>query len=284
MLGILFSLAPLIGWGAADYIASKYSRQLLPVTINLFFSAGATFITLIVCLFLGFPEITLVGLLQYLGISMLLTSGFLSMVKAFSIGATGVVAPIANSYAVLTAIISVVILSNEMKLTGVVGLIVIVIGIALLTYKKDPNHNKKDFERSVVFSIMALIFFGVGFSLFDIASSQQWYQNNMLFQMTGLVIATAIYIIWVKKDRIKKIQNASKLPLLYIGSIFGGLGAVGLFAAFEQVDNVAIPAAIAAAAPLVTAYMAYIYDKEHLTKIQRFASIVIVGGIVLLAI
>ena len=284
MLGILFSLAPLIGWGTADYIASRYSRQLFPVTINLFFSIGATITTFTVSLIFGFPSITLVGFLQYLGISILLTCGFLSMVKAFSVGATGVVAPIANSYAVLTAIISVLFLGESMKISGAIGLVVIVAGIALLTYKKDPNHNKKDFVTSVRFSIMALIFFGVGFALFDIASTQNWYQNNMMFQMASVSLAVVIYIIRMKKDRVKQLRKAAKIPLLYLGSVFGGLGAVGLFAAFEQVENVAIPAAVAAAAPLMTAYLAYKYDKEHLSLHQRVATAIIVAGIVVLSL
>ncbi len=284
MIGILLSLVPLVGWGTADYIASRYSRQLSPVTINLFFATGATVTTFIVSLFLGFPNITVIGVLQYLGISILLTCGFISMVKAFSVGATGVVAPIANSYAVLTAIISVLFLGASMKIIGAIGLAVIVAGIALLTYKKDPNHNKKDFEQSVKFSIMALTFFGVGFALFDIASTQNWYQNNMMFQMTGVVVAISIYILWMKKDRVGQLKKALKFPLMYLGSVFGGLGAVGLFAAFDHVDNVAIPAAVAAAAPLMTAFLAYKYDKEHLTILQRFATFVVVSGIVLLSL
>jgi len=120
--------------------------------------------------------------------------------------------------------------------------------------------------------------------MFDIVSTQKWYQNNMMFQIAAFTVAVAIYIIWTKKDMVKQLSKATKFPLLYLGSLFGGLGAIGLFAAFDQVDNVAIPAAVAAAAPLMTAFLAYKYDKEHLTILQRFSTFVIVSGIVLLAV
>lgn len=284
MLGILFSLIPLVGWGTADYIASKFSKKLDPATINLFFSVGSLIISLLVCSLLGFPEFTASALLKYLVISLALTGGFLSMVKAFSIGATGVVAPIANAYAVLTAIISVAILGEEIKLSGAIAIIVIIAGLTLLTYKKDPNHNKKDFELSVKFSVLALVLFGVGFAMFDVASTQEWYQNNMLFQLVTVFVAISIYSLWLKKDRVVKLKQAAKIPLLHLGAVFGGLGAAGLFLAIDNVDNIAIPAVVAAAAPLMTAFLAYKFDKEHLTIIQRFATIVIVSGIVLLSI
>lgn len=284
MLGILFSLIPLVGWGTADYIASKFSKKLDPVTINLFYSIIPLIISVSVCSFLGFPEVTAFALLKYLVISFALTGGFLSMIKAFSVGATGVVAPIANAYAVLTAILSVTILGEEMKLSGALAILIIIVGMTLLTYKKDPNHNKKDFQLSVKFSVLALLLFGVGFAMFDIASTQEWYQNNMLFQISSNFVAISLYSLWIKKDRIKKLKQALKLPLLHLGAVFGGLGAAGLFLAIDNVDNVAIPAVVAAAAPLMTAFLAYKFDKEHLTILQRFATVVIVSGIILLSI
>jgi drug/metabolite transporter (DMT)-like permease len=206
------------------------------------------------------------------------------MVKAFSVGATGVVAPIANSYAVLTALISVIFLDSVLTLTGALAIVVIIGGIALLTYKKDPNHNKRDFERSVRYSLLALLLFGVGFALFDVASTQEWYQNNLLFQLVGIFVASTLFVIATKAKSIDVIKGTVKTPLLYVGSIIGGMGAVGLFLAIAQADNVAIPAAVGAAAPLMTAFLAYKFDGEHLTGLQRFASVIIVLGIIMLSI
>ncbi|MCA9328416.1 EamA family transporter, partial [Candidatus Saccharibacteria bacterium] len=199
-------------------------------------------------------------------------------------GATGIVAPISNSYAILTAFLSALLLGHKLSLLGYLAVVVIVLGIALLTYRKDPAHNKKDFQYSVNFSLMALVFFGVGFILFDLASNQHWYQNNMFFQLVGGLNALLIYILWVKKDLIVQAKQIASDPLLYVGSTIATAGTIGFFAALANVENVAVPAAIAAASPLVTAFLAYFFDKEHLTILQRFATFVIVGGIVLISV
>ena len=70
----------------------------------------------------------------------------------------------------------------------------------------------------------------------------------------------------------------------YACGALGSIGAAGLFLALDTIEAVAIPAAIAAAAPLVTALMAYVFDKEHLTFLQRVSTVIIVAGIVTLSI
>jgi drug/metabolite transporter (DMT)-like permease len=280
---IIFSLIPLVGWGTSDYIASRYSKRLHPAMINLFFSLGGLMTAITVSSILGFPEITAFGLLQFIGVSVILTGGFLSMVHAYSVGATGVVSPIANSYAVLTAIISILFLHQELHAVSAVAMVTIIAGLVLLTYKKDPTHNKHDFEESVRYSVLAMLLFGVGFALFDVVSTQEWYQNFMLFEISGVIVSISLFFAWSKKGYKKSLKQAGSIPLLYLGSVIAGLGTVGLFAAIGQAENIAIPATIVAAAPLVTAYLAFIYDNEHLTGIQRFASVVVVGGIVLLS-
>jgi len=284
MWAIVLSLIPLICWGTADYIASKYSKSLHPATINLFFVTGALVVAIAVSVVMGLPDFSALELLKYFGVSIVLTAGFMSMVKAFSVGATGIVASLSNSYVVLTTIIAILFLGKTMTISGAIAVLVIVFGIALLTYKKDPNHNKKDFRVSIIFASMALVFFGVGFALFDVVASQKWYQNSLLFQMSGIVVAMLVYIILVKKNHKAEISLATKRPLMYAGALVGGIGTAGLFGALALADNVAIPASVAAAAPLMTAFLAYKYDREHLTSLQRIAAVVIVMGIILLSI
>ncbi len=284
MTGILLSLLPMIGWGVGDYVSSRLSKKYHPALINLGMSLIGIFLTVVVCVYYEFPEFTFAGLWRFWLVSMFISVAYLSMIKAFSRGATGVVAPVANSYVLLTALLSALLLGKTLSMLGYVAIVVIVLGIALLTYKKDPNHNKEDFQYSVKYSLTALVFFGIGFVLFDVASTQEWYQNNMFFQLVGAANAILIYMLWVRKDRAANIRKIAKEPILYVGSFIATAGTIGLFAAIAKVDNVSIPAAIAAAAPLVTALLAYWFDKEHLTLLQRLSTGVIVGGIILLSV
>lgn len=283
MLGIVLSLFPLFGWGASDYISSKLSKKYHSALVNLLLSAVGLLPGVVICLFLGFPEFTAERLLGFWLASIALSIGFISMVRAFSRGATGIVAPIANSYAIITALIATLFLGEVLSFLGYAAMLLIILGIVLMTYKKDPSHNKKDFNYSVNLSVLAMITFGIGFALFGKYSDQSWYQDNMLFQMVGTVNAFVIYAVWVKKDKISELRKGFTDPIVYLGGAVAIIGTLGLFGALDLLDNVSIPAAIAAASPLVTAFLAYRYDKEHLRLIQRVGSIAVVVGIIMIS-
>jgi uncharacterized membrane protein len=98
------------------------------------------------------------------------------------------------------------------------------------------------------------------------------------------IIATIIVIVWLKGDSLRQIKQVFKSKNSYYGGLLGAAGSLGLFLAIANVDNIAIPAAIAAASPLVTVALARRFDKEHLNFHQYVGAVVVVLGIILLSI
>ncbi len=284
MTGILLSLIPLITWGAGDYIAAKGARNTNTYSLNMFLVIIGTLFIVPIALCFGTPALYGKEIVLFLIASLFFNGGFLTMLNGFKYGPTGIVAPIANSYALITTIISIVLLGDTVVPATVVGIMVIVAGIGLVSYSKPKAGEFKDLKRTLVSSILALFIFGIGFSFLGEASTQNWYQNVVLAQLAGVVNAFFIWLILQRKNRLRDFRTIAKQPLYYIGGIIGGVGLLGMSAAFQYSDSIAIPTAIGAAAPLVTALLAYKIDHEHLTLTQRFATLLIVGGIVTLAL
>jgi len=176
MTGVLLSLIPLFAWGISDFSASKLSK-LHPVVINLTFSMVSLVHTSVVVLIFGLPDVSVEILLPHLAASTILSIAFILFVRAYSTGAVGVVTPIGNSYAVVTALVSAAFLGVVIAPVGWFAMFVVVAGIGLLTYKKDGKRSHTDFKNSVILSLLAMTLFGVGFTFFGIASTQNWHND-----------------------------------------------------------------------------------------------------------
>lgn len=283
MIGILFSLFPLFGYGIADYVTSRLSNNHNPAIVNFFMVAAGGGPLMIFCLFFGAPNINLKFVLSFFVVSLIFSLGFILLVKAFSNGATGIVAPISNSYALVTLLIAITLLGVETELSQAFAVVGIVIGIALLTYEKKNKRANIEIDKSIVYALLAMLFFGVGFASFDVVATQAWYQNTIMFEATGLIISFLLLLIWPIKEKIESTKAIFRLRSAYIGSTIAAIGGGGLFIAIANIDNVSIPAAIAAASPLVTIWLARVYDKEHLSLHQYAGALFVVVSVVILS-
>jgi drug/metabolite transporter (DMT)-like permease len=284
MIGVLLSLVPLIGWGTGDYIAAKSTKQVSGFSIGFFFSiVGWLFVTP-VSLAYGLPSLGAREFLLFLLSTICINAGFLLMLRGFKNGPTGLVAPIANAYAVITALSGWLLFNNSLGLKDLLGICIVVLGIATVSYLKPKKGEFKNRYDAILSAVLALIIFGLGFTLFGEAAKGKWHDNSLVFQSLNLMMSFIIFMIFQKKNKLRDFKRAAKYKLNYLGGICGSVGAMALFGALNSFDSVAIPAAIAAAAPLVTALLAYLLDKEHLTMLQRFATVIIVSGIILLNI
>ena len=284
MVITLLSLIPLIGWGSGDYLASRGTGKLNPISLSLWMSIVGSLSMIVVGLSFGAPELTAFQLSVSFLSSICFSSGFIIMLKAFKYGPVGIVAPIANAYALFTTLAAVLFFNVKLSTPILVGILTVVIGVSMVSYSKPKPGEFKNEKLTIILSIVALCFFGSGFLLLDRASRQEWYQNLVILQLTGLLVSILFWLILQKINRIQDLKKAVHDPLYSIAGLVGGIGLLGMTAALERADNIAVPTAIAAASPLVTALMAYIFNDEHLTVIQRYATVIIVGGIIMLSL
>ena len=134
-------------------------------------------------LIFGFDDVTYKILVLHFTAAIVLNYAIIMLLKDFSVGAVCVVAPVANAYAIVTVIGSVIFLNLSLTLTSWLAVLITIVGITLLTYKKDGLRSVKDFKKSIVFSVASMIAYGMGFVLFDLAiADQRWHQGFIVFQ------------------------------------------------------------------------------------------------------
>jgi drug/metabolite transporter (DMT)-like permease len=270
-------------WGSGDYFAAKLSRKISPFATNFVFSVYGVLVPLAICAFFGFPDIALTVFAKFLLVSGLLSCGFLSMVKGFSKGATGLIAPIANAYAIVTLAVSVLFLDASFKVQQLPSISLIIIGVVVVSYHR-PGRKNKHAVKSVLYGLLAMLFFGVGFSLLTKITVYTWYQNQLLLSVAAVLLSVPILFAAEKRSPLKIMRKSLTYKNGFVGGIMGSVGALGMFGALAAGGSVVLTATIASAAPLFTSYLAYKLDKEHLALRQRVGTIMVVCGVIVLNI
>jgi drug/metabolite transporter (DMT)-like permease len=283
MIGVLFSLLPFFFWGISDYVSSRMSKKFHPGAINFFSSFLIGVVTISFCLLFGLPEFSLDIFKNFVLSSIFLTGGYVSLLLAFKNGKTGIIAPIANAYALVTLLFAVLFLKVETNSIQILAVLIIILGVFSLSYKK-TNEKKFKIDRSVFIALASMTLYGIGFALFDVAATQEWYQNTILFQLSSFLVGIILGLVWMKANTWRYTSVVFVYRIGYTGVVAFAIGSVGIFIALENVNNVAVPASIAAASPLVTVFIARHYDKEHLLFRQYISAVVIVSGIAILGI
>ncbi len=283
-IGYLFSLFPLFGYGVSDYSASRLSKNVHPTVVAFLYSLLSIVPISVIGLLYGLPIFSLESITIFLLAAIITNFGFILLVKAFSKGKTGVVAPIVNSYTIVTLLVLVLFQDESILPVQILATIVVVAGIGLLSYQNKGSKRSKSSIESIVLAVASMILFGIGFVIFDIAATQQWYQNVILFELTNIIITFLIMLVWLRFRWFSVVKEAIYDKFIYLGVLFGSAGNIGLFIAIANVDNVGIPAAIGAASPVVTAGLAKKYDKESLTLMQSIGMFIVIVGVVMLSL
>ncbi len=281
-LGTLLSILPLLGWGTGDYFASLASRRFKLFTLNFVFSVYNFPLPVILCLVKGFPTLS-VGLVAGMFLaSLFVTAGFLCMVRGFSQGSVGLVAPLANAYAVVTLFVAVLLFGEVVHMRQLLAIAIIIGSIVAVSYQPDPQHKKRTWF-SVKYGVLGMILFGCGFALSGHYSLQTtWYGGQLIMTVAAFVYATLLLLVRNKPDEKQQIAAGLRSKVVMGGGIIGTVGALGFFAAIAYDVGLVTVAAVASAAPLLTAYYAHVFDHESLGLKQRIATIVIVASVMYL--
>lgn len=289
MLPIIVSLTPLFAWGISDYTASRLSAKENPGAINLSFSLGSIVTALILMAYFGVPEFTVPIVLRHLASVIIVNLAFLVFLKAFSYGFVGIVAVISNAYALVTVLGSALFLGVSINERQWVAMTAVLFGIGLLSYVRNPKSHPDSHKllMSILLSLLAMVGFGLGFMMFDIAATQEWHANFIVMQSMNLLVGPLILLYftgWKKAEAIKAMKSVARHKVIYIGAVIASLGTIGLYGGIELTGNAAIPTVFAAGGPLVTALLAYYFDKERMSLRKWAGAIVVVAGIIALRV
>lgn len=287
MLLLVVSLIPLFAWGVSDYTASRLSDKEHPAAVNLYFTVSNVILAVMLVVLFGVPMFTATNLLQHLLSVILVNAAFLLFMKAFSYGQVGIVAVIANSYALVTVLGSALFLGVDITYQQWIAMSVVLFGIGLLSYVRDPKNHPDGHKivMSVLFALLAMVGFGLGFLMFDVASTQQWHANFVVAQTVNILIGPLILIAWTRgRGVVKELRSVAKHKIIWLGAAVASIGSAGLYAGIELSGNAAIPSLFATGGPLVTSLLAFYIDKERMPARKWCGVMIVIIGIILLKV
>ena len=192
----------------------------------------------------------------------------------------------------MTAVISWIVLGEEMTLKSVFGMVITISGIMLVVLKRENKMEKPAGRRNLRFSYPVWgILLGLGGALgqstglvlskfgmkgYDPFASAQ---IRVMAGLTGFSILFTILGLW--KNTYKALSNHTAVAQLSLGAFFGPFLGVSFSLLAVQLTNTGVAATIMAIVPVLIIIPSVIIFKEKVTLKEIFGAILAVTGVAL---
>lgn len=283
MLGELLTVTAVLCWAIG---VSLYKKGLLdagPVTINLVQSLPATIYAFLALYFLGkwsfLYELDVVSV-AYIGISSLLVLAVGDTLYFIGLRFLGVAktVPIAYSYSLFVALISIVFLGESLTAQILLGTTAVVLGACLVAGRTENEVSMGFSKLGILAALGASLSWACGLVLFKIILVNTDPFVLASVRMLMLLPALGLFTIspWGAKTTIMNLTRSNLFTIFLSGLIALGVGDTLLYIGLQTAKaNVAAP--LASTTPLFAAIMAILFLRE------RISSRVIVGALLVTA-
>ncbi len=283
LLATIGGLAALGGWGISDYLAAKNSRKFNGFEVNAAIQLPGLIILTLVLLISHQHMPVAAHVAAIILAALCFTSAYLFFIKAFSIGAVGIVAPIANSFPLITLILSVIFLSTHFSGLQIICIMLIIFGAVLLAHEKRKiDQPFKIIEKEVALALGATFMWGLGFFVINtVVGKEKWQIVTGILSIAMGIIA----FILLATKRSSFVSSVKRLKTNHIGLIAGTVltsSTIVFYYVGQRTGSILIPIVIGSAGPLFTSLLAAVIDKEHIDLVRRTGAVIVVVGIVLL--
>lgn len=283
MFAVALALAGSVALGATDFFGGLKSRQLGALVVLVASQvAGLVLLGLAVAIF-GFSPLAweLVVYAALSGVAVVI--GVSAFWVAMTMGAMGVVAPIAATSGLVPVVIG---LSGGESLSTIqaVGIAFVVLGVVLASYEPDPVAGAGErVAAGVGLALVAALGFGFFLVAIDAATEHgSELSATFIVRATSagvLVLAALLAVILGKRLRLPRSQV---LPVSAIGAL--EITGIFLFAAASTRGLLAVVGAIEALFPITTILLARFVLDERLRISQRLGSVAALAGVVVITI
>ena len=297
MIGELAALGAAISWAIAPIMYRKALSNTSPVSANIVRCATNAAVLMILLFALG-----LGGVLTSLPLWVVLVTVFsgliglglgdtLYMTGLKTIGVSRAV-PLASSYPLFGLIWAVALLGQPLSVFAVVGAVVILLGIWLLSRRKDGEATQakgKTLLLGVVFSLVTAVVWSISLTLMDIVVSNGITGLQANYAITTIRITSIALFLGAAAPFIDKSRGFLKISRRGIALLcIGGLIANGLGWLLMNYSFLTLPEAqaipISSTSPLFASFAGYLLFREKATVWSVSGAIAIIVGIVLIFI
>ncbi len=289
-IGILAAFAAALFWGISQLISKVIAPRIGTYrTAALVVSAG---ILPMLIIFLIFPTtLTLYNILISVGAGVALAAGYILFYKSVESQNISNIGGIDLLQPAVLVIFGIFILSEPINAVQILGTLIVFVGIALISEKRNGKFNRKLLPAAL--GNISWAFYWVILS-YAISSSSQYVLPLLISRTTAAIITVfaLMFLIETKsgdKFRQSKKTSAIKLSLavlIILGvteAIFDSSGNI-VFGIVISNNVIALGAVLTALEPAFIAFCAHFIFKERLNKVQTLGLAAAIAGALLIAL
>jgi drug/metabolite transporter (DMT)-like permease len=278
MLAIALALAASIAAGSTDFFAGLLSRRLGVVTVLVVSHVSSVGLLLVAAAIFGLSplEPTLLGLAALSGFCVVIGAG--SFWRGLTVGAMGVVAPIA-AFGAVVPVVAGLASGEQLSTVQAVGITLGIIGVVLASVETHPvRADGRRIAAGVGFALLAIVGIGGFYVSIDAATEHGTPLTAVLInRITSSFILMALALATIGGIRLAR---PDVLPMIGVGAL--EMSAIFMFAAASTEGTLAVVGAVSALFPLVTVLLARLVLHERLGATQRIGSLTAVAGVAML--
>jgi drug/metabolite transporter (DMT)-like permease len=285
-LGLLLGITAMAFWGVSDFISAVVSKRI--GSFMTFFMARIIGVALLAVLLVFFyrsatySPLTILLIIVAGGINFAST---LIYYKGFAIGEASIISPVAASYPVITVLLGVFLLKEQISVLQVAAIILIIIGSISASFRlKDILHYRtKKLAKGIKYGLTASALWGVMVFLIGVLSNTiGWYMPVLLVDAIGLLLAFPAYKIYKMK---LSAPPASVLIIVLLCIALSVGNVLGWFAydLGTTVSYISVVAAVSSVYPIITVLLSRIILKERISANQVAGIFLVLLALVILA-
>ncbi len=286
-MAVALGLAAAIGFGAADFIGGIQARRhSVPIVVAISQGTGLTIVGIVVAVSgQALPPLNAVALGFLSGVALLL--GVTAYYRGFSIGAMGVVGPIAATAVVIPLAVG-LIMGDDLSALQAGGIVVAVAGIIATGYQPGASRGGH-LALGVGMAILAAIGIGIYYPLIDFAAEHTTVLWVVFLHRIGAVTTIALFVYpYLARGPMKRSEHSREhFGPIDAGSLVGmgviSVTATGLFAAATTEGLLSVVSVLAAMFPVTTILLARLFLGERLAIPQRAGAVAALIGVGLIA-
>ncbi|MDO8659444.1 MAG: DMT family transporter [Candidatus Parcubacteria bacterium] len=293
LIALLTGLGGMMGWGFSEFATKKSVDKIGTISSLVWAHVFGTIIIFSILLFskLFITNVNIVfptDLSEWLGIiffGTLQTIVYYFSYKAFEKGKVGILSPIFASFAVIVAILSVLVFGEALNIGFVPALVLIFGGVMLINLDLESLKARRirikavaGLKEIIIATILATVW-TLGWDKFT--GNKDWMVYTTLM-FTFMTISAFLIANLAKINLLEVKSGAWKfLWLIAAGEVVAYLAITLGYASTTYTSVVAI---LSGASSLPTIILARVFLKEKIATIQTIGSLTIIAGIVFLSI
>lgn len=274
-----YGVIALVSWGVSDWLVASPSRR-VGVVVTAFWTqlVGLVLLTPIAIAAGGW---TVRGSMLAFASGIITTAGYLSFYAALRSGLTALVSPISAGWAAITAVLSVIYLSESLSPGQWLAIAVILVGSGVSGIESSHPASPQQVaigsrRRAAVFATLAAICWGIGFTVLAGASRRMgWAAAVAVVKLVVVAIAGCALLRSATEKRPESMRRE-------LGAA-GALDAIAWVAySLGAAERAAVVAPVAAGYPAVTAVLALTVGGERPRRYQYVGVVCVIAGLLAL--